>query len=60
MSAADRRREWWRRQSPERRGELRKAHRARNPALDRHHYNRELACPECGTDSSVGCIKELA
>lgn len=22
-----------------------------------HHYRDDLACPACGTDSSVGCIK---
>lgn len=21
-----------------------------------HHFNEDLACPACGTDSSVGCI----
>ena len=21
-----------------------------------HHYSEDLACPACGTDSTVGCI----
>lgn len=34
--------------------------RARFGMLDiRHHGDRNLACPACGTDSTVGCLEEV-
>lgn len=60
MNARQRRREWWKRQSPERRVVLRRRHAGHKPIETGflHHFNHELACPACGTDSSVGCIAE--
>lgn len=51
-------REWWAAIPPAKRREIkerqqRAAGTRRGPV---HHYQDDLACPECGTDSTVGCI----
>lgn len=45
-------RDWWSSKTPEQRAEIKRRQHS-HPA---HHYNGDLACPACGTDSSVGCI----
>lgn len=31
---------------------------AKKPTEFDHHYREDLACPACGTDSSVGCVEK--
>lgn len=33
---------------------------AKRPTKFDHHYREDLACPTCGTDSTVGCVAEAA
>lgn len=47
---------WWAKLPPEKRAALkrRQAGQAGN-AVVAHHYRDDMACPACGTDSTVGC-----
>lgn len=53
--------EWWSALTPEKRAELKQRHAAEKARSGRmlHHYRDDLACPVCGTDSTVGCIAEV-
>lgn len=44
---------WWRALSPEKRAELKRRQASARPT---HHFRDDLACPACGTDSTVGCF----
>lgn len=37
-----------------------RAKRWRKPTEFDHHYREDLACPACGTDSTVGCFADPA
>lgn len=67
-SASERKRsaEWWAKLTPETRAKVKRDQAARNPnpidvvhrIITDHHHRDDLACPACGTDSSVGCLEK--
>lgn len=58
MGSGRKSRAWWTGLTPERRAELKQRQAAKATGIVRplHHCQDDVACPACGTDSTVGCI----
>jgi hypothetical protein len=62
MAKARKRRAWWDALPADKRRKLREeqrreaAERMQRP-MDSHTRQEDLACPGCGTDSTVGCLR---
>lgn len=53
--------EWWKALTPEKRAQVKRQQETSGlgKRAGLHHYQDDMACQTCGTDSTVGCIAEV-